>query len=253
MGAPGEVASIHPRGSAPGHNPLDGARRRAYLSVMVPLNIDLGELSDEPDALYSAAHIANIACGGHAGDADSMRKAVQSCKRHGVAVGAHPSFEDRAGFGRAHQSVAPAVLRRQVAAQCRVLADIAASEGASVHFAKPHGALYHACADPEIGAAVLDGIRDSLGRVAVIGPPGLIGCADQRGWVGWREGFADRGLGADGRLLPRGQPGAVLNVEEATVQTRRLLETGGFDTLCVHGDGPYAVQIARIVRAILDE
>jgi UPF0271 protein len=221
---------------------------------MVLLNIDLGELADEPEALYAAAHIANIACGGHAGDADSMRRAVQSCQRHRVSISAHPSYDDRPGFGRTRLEVAPDVLRRQVASQCRALAEIATSEGETVHFVKPHGALYHACdADREVAEAVLDGVRDALGRIAIIGPPGLVWCADARGWVGWREMFADRGIGKDGRVVPRGETGAVLGVEAATAQTRRLLEAGGFDTVCVHGDGPDAVAIARNVRAILEE
>src|SRR3712207_5829835 len=107
------------------------------------LNIDLGELPDEDERLYEYAQVANIACGGHAGDEHSMRRALESCARHGTRAGAHPSFEDRENFGRKELQVAPEVLRAQVAAQCARLTALANEVGVPVRYAKPHGALYH--------------------------------------------------------------------------------------------------------------
>ncbi|MFP2910105.1 LamB/YcsF family protein, partial [Pyxidicoccus sp. 3LFB2] len=103
------------------------------------LNIDLGELPGEDEQLYTLAHVANIACGGHAGDDASMRRALESCARHGTRAGAHPSYEDREDFGRKALDVTPEVLRGQVAGQCARLARLAAAQGVPVRYAKPHG------------------------------------------------------------------------------------------------------------------
>ncbi|MET0402576.1 MAG: LamB/YcsF family protein [Cystobacter sp.] len=221
------------------------------------LNIDLGELPDEDERLYAHAHVAHIACGGHAGDAASMRRALEACARHGTRVGAHPSFEDREHFGRRELPVAPEVLRAQVAVQCARLAALAAEVGVSVHSAKPHGALYHAAnRDAALARAVVEGVVEALGPGTIfVGPAAgaLREAAREAGLAYAREGFADRGLRPDGSLIPRGEPGAVLaDSEAAREQALRLLLEGGVDTLCVHGDSPGAVEAAREVRALLD-
>jgi UPF0271 protein len=221
------------------------------------LNIDLGELPAEDERLYALAHVANIACGGHAGDDASMRRALESCARHGTRAGAHPSYEDREGFGRQALDVPPEVLRGQVAAQCARLARLASGPGVPVRYAKPHGALYHAAnASPALARAVVDGVVEALGRgVTLIGPGtgALRDAARQAGLAYAREGFADRGTRPDGSLIPRGQPGAVLtDAALARENTVRLATGGTVDTLCVHGDTPGAVELAREVRATLD-
>ncbi|WP_426749570.1 LamB/YcsF family protein [Myxococcus sp. Y35] len=221
------------------------------------LNIDLGELPGEDAQLYALAHIANIACGGHAGDDASMRHALELCERHGARAGAHPSYEDREGFGRRALDVAPEQLRAQVAGQCARLATLAAERHLPVQYAKPHGALYHAAnAAPALARAVVDGVVAALGPgVTLIGPGtgALHEAARAAGLAYAREGFADRGTRPDGSLIPRGQPGAVLTDHAlARANTVRLATGGGVDTVCVHGDTPGAVELAREVRATLD-
>lgn len=218
------------------------------------LDIDVGELADEPEALYEAADLVNIACGGHAGDDASMTLALQAARRWNARIAAHPSYPDRAGFGRVEIRIEPKDLRESVRSQCAALAAIARTEGLTVEWLKPHGALYHrADADPEIAAAVLEGAIAALGRVGVVGPANgeLQRGARARDLPYLREGFADRGIGEDGRLIPRGRPGAVLTDPTlAAAQARSLL--GTVDVLCVHGDQPAAVAVARAVRAALE-
>lgn len=222
------------------------------MTARPPLNVDLGELPDEPEALWALADLANVACGGHAGDEASMRRALQRCRRHGTAAGAHPSYPDRAGFGRAPVAMAPEALRAAVRAQCAALRAVAGPLGVRLGHVKPHGALYHAAAaDPALAAAVVDGAVDALGEVRVVGPPtgALADAARARGLPYAREAFADRGYGPDDRLLPRGAPGALLGPAAAAAQARA--RAGACDTLCVHGDTPDAVAVLAAVRAAL--
>jgi UPF0271 protein len=222
------------------------------------LNVDLGELPDEPEALYVLATVANVACGGHAGDAGSMRRACALAKVHGCSVAAHPSYPDRPGFGRRSLEIAPAALRETIAAQCRALAEAARGAGVVVATVKPHGALYHDVSrDPAIAEAVLDGVEEALEHrpLALVVPSedgALAALARARGHRVVREGFADRGYAADGSLLSRAAPGALLSEPHAAAaQALALARSGRFDTLCVHGDGPHAVAIAEAVRAAL--
>ncbi len=220
------------------------------------LNIDAGEHDDEPEELYALAHAVSIACGGHAGDNASMKRVLLACARTSTLAGAHPSYEDRAGFGRREMTVPPATLRASVEAQCARLGAIGDACGVPVVFVKPHGALYHAAnRDPQIAAAVVAGVRAALGAPLFVGPPeGELLRAAQAALLAYaREGFADRAMRADGSLVPRSEPGAVLS-DVATVreQARRLTADGKIDTLCVHGDSPGALAIARAVREELD-
>ena len=221
------------------------------------LNIDAGETDDEPPALYALAHAVSIACGGHAGDAASMERVLRACAASGTRAGAHPSFVDREGFGRRVQAVEPDALARIVASQCAALARIAARLGVTVGHVKPHGALYHvANADLSRASAVVSGAREALGdAVVVLGPPGgaLCEASARAGLAFAREGFADRATREDGSLVPRGEPGAILvDPREVAARAGALARSGAFDTLCVHGDSPGAVALARAVRSELD-
>ena len=217
------------------------------------LNIDLGELAGEPDELYALADVANVACGGHAGDAASMIAAVATCARHGTALCAHPSYPDRSGFGRVVMALEPAALAASLRAQCEALG----ATGGRIVAMKPHGALYHEAArSAVVAAAVLDGVLAALGDVAIVGPDGgaLEAAARARGLDYWREGFADRAYGSHGQLVPRGVPGAMIDDPTlAAAQAERLAASGSFETICVHGDGANAVTVARMVRAALDK
>jgi UPF0271 protein len=223
----------------------------------VLLNIDLGELPEEPEELYAYAHLANVACGGHAGDERSMRRAVELCRRHDTRLGAHPSYPDREGFGRRRMDIAPEALRASVAEQCAHLATIARESAEPIGFVKAHGALYHAARDDAaLAEALLRGALEALGSgVTIVGPArGALAEAAARARLAYaREGFADRGTRPDGTLVPRGEPGAlVLDPALAAARTRELAARGDVDTVCVHGDTPGAVAIARAVRAVLD-
>ncbi len=227
------------------------------MSARVLLNVDLGEVPGEPDLLYTYAHVANIACGGHAGDGASMRRAVQLCRARGALVGAHPSYPDPDGFGRRALAIAPEALRASVAEQCGRLAKIAGAMGADVATMKPHGALYHAATEQAaLADAVVGGAADALGpAVVVVGPARgeLAAAAGRAHLVYAREGFADRATGADGKLVPRGHVGALLTDPAVCAEhARALASRGDVDTVCVHGDTPGSVSIARAVRAALD-
>lgn len=225
------------------------------------LNIDLGERADEDPQLFSYAHIANIACGGHAGDAASMRASLRRCLAAGTVVSAHPSYVDRAHFGRRPLAVPTAVLRDQLAEQLRGLVAQAAAVGLAVRIIKPHGALYHAAqARSDVAEVLIDAAYDALGSsVAFIGPgDGAMRAQTQaRGGAYLVEGFADRGRRrrpqGGWELIPRGEPGAVLADAAAVVaQAKELRAEGGIDTLCLHGDHPRATECARRLRARLD-
>jgi UPF0271 protein len=220
------------------------------------LNVDGGELDDEPLELYALADVIHVACGGHAGDDASMDRVTRACSSTGTRVGAHPSYEDREGFGRRAQDVSPEQLTASVAAQCSRLEAIAKRAGVKLASVKPHGALYHAAHATEATAqAVVQAVVLSLGSdVAVVGPAGgaLERGARAAGLRYEREAFADRGVRADGSLVPRGEPGAlVVDPEIAAARARELAARSDVDTLCIHGDTPGAVLIARAVREAL--
>lgn len=206
------------------------------------LNADVGEGFDTDDALLAIVTSANVACGFHAGSAATMRAVCALAAERGVAVGAHVSYRDREGFGRRDLDVAPHVVREEAAAQIAALQD---ASGGRVAYVKPHGALYHRASVDDACAAA---IAAAAGDLPLLGFPGsrLLAHAG-RGFV---EGFADRGYAADGTLLPRGEPGAILDADAAARQAVEVAER--VDSICVHGDSPAAPEIAARVRAALE-
>jgi UPF0271 protein len=238
----------------------------------IDLNSDLGETwNGEPtaddEAMFAVVSSASIACGFHAGDEESMRASVERAARLGVAVGAHPSYADREGFGRRDQNPEPGVLRTQVAQQL----DALAAAGADIRYVKPHGALYNRIAmDPVQARAVAEaiaGFARAAGRpLPVLGLGGAIAeAAHDVGLPFVREAFLDRAYTAGGALVPRSRAGAVLHsVEVVTARALRLVRErviesidGGLvdadaASLCVHGDTAEAVAMARAVRAALE-
>ncbi len=226
-------------------------------ALAIFLNIDAGELADEPQELYALAHVVNVACGGHAGDDASMRKAIARCGHFGARAGAHPSYPDRAGFGRLPMTLSLEALEATIAEQCHALVSIARAEGdASLGYVKLHGALYHSAnGDAEVARAALEGAVEALGwEITVIGPPSgaLSTVARELGLAYAREAFADRNVRSDGSLVPRSEPNALIeDAKLAVARVRELLLRDDVDTMCVHGDGAHAVDIARAVRAVL--
>jgi UPF0271 protein len=186
-----------------------------------------------------------------------MDEVVAEAVALGVRIGAHPGYPDRAGFGRVRVTMAAGALEEAVCAQVGALAEVARVRGASVTHVKPHGALYHAAMGDEACAlAVAAGVERAVGRegVALVGRAGAAGL----GWwraAGWRvlaEGFADRRYGPGGELVDRGVPGAVVTDPRAAArQGVELALGGGFETLCVHGDGAEAAAVLGAVRAAL--
>jgi 5-oxoprolinase (ATP-hydrolysing) subunit A len=231
----------------------------------IDLNADVGEGQQAADAaLLPLVSSANIACGLHAGDPTTMRATVALALRHGVAIGAHPGFADRAGFGRRPQPLTADQVADLVLYQLGALHAIARAEGAVLRHVKPHGALYNqAETDEALGVAILTGIRAFDPTLRLVG---RAGSAMQRAAQALRhpftpEAFADRAYRADGSLLPRSEPHAVLNdADEVAVQVRSLVTDGevrandgsrvavAFETLCLHGDTPGSADLAARVR-----
>lgn len=216
----------------------------------IDLNADLGEEITDDAALLAVVTSANVACGYHAGTPATMRFVCEEAARRGVAIGAQVSYADRAHFGRRALDISPSLLRDHVFDQVGTLCEIADAAGVRVSYVKPHGALYNrVVTDPEQAAAVLAGSGD----LPVLGLPGgvFVAAAAAAGRQVFREGFPDRGYTASGQLVPRDQPGALVeDVELVAANAVRLADA--VDSVCVHGDSPSAVDAALAVRRALE-
>lgn len=212
---------------------------------------------------------ANIACGGHAGDPSVMLQSVQMAQEKGVSIGAHPGFEDKEGFGRRRLPLTVDEVERLVAYQTGALCGVAALAGADVKYVKAHGALANwGAEDADIAGAIVRAARAVLGTDAVlltISGTQLEIVARESGVKHCSEIFADRGYQPNGLLVPRGQPGAMIHdASEATARLVEFLQTGKMPTvggdpialeagsICVHGDGPTAVELAKDLRQGLE-
>jgi UPF0271 protein len=217
--------------------------------LTIDLNADLGEEVTDDAALLAVVTSANVACGYHAGTPAIMRAVCAEAARRGVSVGAQVSYDDRENFGRVARDVASDVLREQVADQVGVLSSIAVAAGTSVRYLKPHGALYHRVIDDEEqAAAVLAG----SGELPVLGMPGVfLALATAAGRRPVSEGFPDRRYTAEGRLVPRSEPGALVEDEDGIV-AQALALAGTVESVCLHGDSPGAVAHAVAVRRSLE-
>ncbi len=224
------------------------------------LNCDLGE--GEPAAvtagLCAGVGRVNVACGGHAGDDDSMRRCVELALRHGLKLGAHPGLPGESGRGTARIEVAG--FTRLVREQVERLVRMTEGESVRVGHVKLHGTLYHAVdEDGELGRAMSDLMRTRFPGMQVVGLPDRnLERACRNAGVGFvREGFLDRGYREDGRLIPRGEPGALLGMEAVMERWRNWLRTGAIridgdrlltlqvETWCLHGDTPGALEMVR--------
>ena len=243
----------------------------------IDINADIGE-ADTPEwaaseaAIVTAISSANIACGGHAGDANSMRLTVRNANAAGVTIGAHPAYPDRKNFGRTSlvlgQDIEAKALADTLRAQILALAEICTAEGARLAYVKPHGALYNdSVFDPQKADLVAAVIAElDLGLWFLGGPNSQMGrAAKDHGLRFVSEGFIDRRYTDDGHLLSRKIDGAVIKDQtERLNQARSLATTGNVQThsggtlslktqsLCVHGDSAGAVETARLVRAAIE-
>jgi UPF0271 protein len=242
------------------------------MSKTVDLNCDMGESfgayrlgRDEEILKYVTS--ANIACGFHAGDPATMRRTVKLCLEHGVAIGAHPGFQDLAGFGRRNMEITPEEAYELVVYQLGALWGFVRAEGGRLQHVKPHGALYNMAArSPQLAQAIAEAVCRVDPELILFGLAGseLIKAGKQAGLVTASEAFADRTYQADGSLTPRRLPNSLLTDQrQAAAQVIRMVAEGKVrslqgsdveiqaDTICIHGDGAHAVEFAETLRASL--
>ncbi len=225
--------------------------------MKIDLNCDLGESIGNDEAIMPYIASANIACGFHAGDEQTMRETLRLAKRFGVNAGAHPSWKDRENFGRKEMTVSPEETEKLVIEQIQILATIAKEEGVTLTHVKPHGALYNQSAkDFELATAIARAVKTISVDLILVGLAGSRSIEAGRA-AGLRvaaEGFPDRGYNADGSLMSRHLPGALIeSPEEVARHALELVKTGRMDTLCLHGDHPNAAQNAKMLREVLEK
>jgi len=235
----------------------------------IDLNCDMGESFGAWRMGADAAVMpwitsANIACGFHAGDPLTMLATVRAAAAAGVAIGAHIGLPDLVGFGRRALAVSPAELHAMTVVQCGALAAVARTANVRIGHLKPHGALYHmAEQEPALAQAIVDAIRDVDANVRLVGLAGgaLVRAGEAAGLAIAHEAFADRRYRMDGYLVPRDQPGAVIEDIDAAVRQAVALAVDGLvtsvdgatirvhaDTVCVHGDRPDAAVFAQALN-----
>jgi 5-oxoprolinase (ATP-hydrolysing) subunit A len=240
----------------------------------VDLNCDMGEsfgawrMGDD-EAMMRTITSANVACGAHAGDPEVMRRTVRLAREQGVSVGAHPSFPDLAGFGRREMNLSPPEVEGLVAYQLGALWAIARAEGVTLRHVKPHGALYNMAArDGTIADAIARAVHAFDPSLVLFGLAGslMLPAGEAAGLQVASEVFADRAYERDGSLASRGKPGSVIHDPDQVaaravqmVREARVVALSGesiavkADTICVHGDTPGAPELARRIRAALEE
>ncbi|MCY1676487.1 LamB/YcsF family protein [Pseudarthrobacter sp. SL88] len=238
----------------------------------IDLNSDVGEsfgrwtLGDDA-AMFSSVSSANVACGFHAGDPSVIRRTCRTAAEAGVVIGAHVGYRDLAGFGRRFLDISPSELADDVVYQIGALQALAAAEGTTVRYVKPHGGLYNAIVSHTAQArAVVDAVKSVDPGLPIMGLPGseVLRLAEEAGLRAVTEAFADRAYNPDGTLVSRAQQGAVLHdpaevaehvLRMATEQSVRTIDGSILkiraESICVHGDSPGAVAMATAVKSAL--
>ena len=230
----------------------------------IDLNGDVGEGAGNDEQLMQFITSANIACGYHAGDEDTMAGSIQLCQQYNVAIGAHPSFPDKENFGRAERQCTAAEVYNWIKLQVQALNAIATTHGATLKHIKPHGALYNQAArDRSLAQAIAQAVKDSNQQLIIVGLSGsyLISEAKASGLTTASEVFADRTYQDDGSLTPRTQPNALIEREADSIQqVVQMVKQGTVyslsgkivrleaQTVCLHGDGPHAVAFAKAIH-----
>ncbi len=244
------------------------ARLPCDAGVSIDLNADVGEGLDEADAaILPLVTSVNIACGGHAGDEATMRRTVALSLLHGTAIGAHPGYADREGFGRRETEMLPVALQASLEGQLAALRSVVRTVGGTIGHVKPHGALYNKAASDRETAELVAGVVHAFDPAVVLvalADSELLRAGRAAGLTVAAEGFADRVYDADGKLRSRGEPGAVHDdPRRVAMQAVAIARDGRVplgdgrwisvtaETLCLHGDAPNAVPNAMSVRAAL--
>lgn len=225
---------------------------------MIELSADLGEAATDRDreielAMWPMIDAANVACGGHAGDDASMLDAVLTASRLGVILGAHPSYPDRENFGRETMVMEPDALRGALIAQIESLRAIGVREGVRLQRVKPHGALYNdAYHDRKLAEVIVEAMRRVDPRLALVAGnrSEMAKAARAKNTLVIREAFADRRYRADGSLVPRNEPDALLTVPESADQVEVLVleRRIAFDTICIHADMEGALKRLKAIH-----
>jgi UPF0271 protein len=235
----------------------------------IDINCDLGEGLDNDEQIMQFISSANIACGYHAGDEASIRKAIQLAKQHGVSIGAHPGFADKENFGRKEISLPGNGFYELVREQLVLFKRILEQEGGILHHVKAHGALYNmAAANPTIAVAIAEAVRDFDASLIFYGLSGscMLTEVQKLNLKVASEVFADRTYQENGSLTPRSHENALLDDVDLVARQallmakeKKVMATNGkkipviADTICIHGDGSKAVAFARIIHHSLKE
>lgn len=241
---------------------------------LIDINADLGESfgpwkMGEDEKILDIVSSANIACGGHAGDATVMFETIKIASDKGVAIGAHPGFDDKQGFGRRRIPLDIKDIEQLIASQIGALVGIANLAKASVKYVKPHGALNNwATENMDVSDAISRAIKLSFPELSLLAVSGtkLETAGLNAGLNTFSEIFADRGYNKNGTLVPRGEKGALIkDTKYATKRLLHFLNTGEMPTvcgnfikmkahsICIHGDNPHAIDMSRSIRNILEE
>jgi UPF0271 protein len=232
------------------------------------INCDMGEGIGNEKEIMPYIDAANIACGYHAGDEDTMRQVVQYCIQHNVSIGAHPSFYDKTNFGRTEMHLPVSEIYKLVKEQLEIMERVVTSFDSRIQHVKPHGALYNMAAkDEEIARAIAIAVKDFDPGLLYMGLSGslAISVAEKTGLRIANEVFADRSYQDDGSLTARKEPNAMIEDEEKLLEhvsemafeakvrtvTGRTIPVKA-ETVCIHGDGPHAVQFARAIYKLLN-
>jgi UPF0271 protein len=235
----------------------------------IDLNCDLGEGLVTDEQIIPLISSANIACGYHAGDIDTMKRTIELCLQYNVAIGAHPSWPDKDNFGRTEMQKTAEEIYEIVSAQLSLIAQIAKEQSVKLHHVKPHGALYNQSAkDKTIAAAIAKAVYDFDPSLIMFGLSGSISLAEAAalGLQTAHEVFADRTYQDDGSLTPRTQPNALITDEQTSLQqilqminsntvtsaTGKIINLKA-DTICIHGDGSNAVAFAKSISYALKQ
>lgn len=231
------------------------------------INCDLGEGIGNDALIIPSISSANIACGYHAGDIDTMQKTIATCLKHNVSIGAHPSFLDRENFGRAEIDLPLNELYELLIQQLIIFFEVADSFGEKINHVKPHGALYNMSAkDALIANIIAKAVNDFDSNLILYGLSGShsISEANTIGLKTASEVFADRTYQDNGSLTPRSKPNALINdAEKVTQQVLQMIKDGAVttvsgksipikaETICIHGDGEHAVEFAKAIHKLI--
>lgn len=235
----------------------------------IDLNCDLGEGLTTDEQIIPLISSANIACGYHAGDADTMKRTIEFCQQYSVAIGAHPSWPDKENFGRTEMRKTAGEIYEIVTAQLFIIVQTAKELGAALHHVKPHGALYNqSVKDKTIAAAIAKAVYDFDSSLVMFGLSGSVSITEaaKLGLTTAHEVFADRTYEDDGSLTPRSQPNALIKDEQTSlrqvlqmINTQTVTSVTGkiimlkADTICIHGDGSNALAFAKTISSALKQ